>query len=92
MSKDEDLREMDHAANDAHGKFLDDLKKRTTQTTQVGLLRKAMMYSDIDKYFKEAWQQSWNTMTTSSLALMNHKWGHKKIASIRRAFLDEKKD
>lgn len=68
------------------GKFLDDLKSMKTKTTEVGLLRKAMMYSDIEKYFREAWQRSWIRMTPSSLALMNHKWGHQKVASIRKTF------
>jgi ppGpp synthetase/RelA/SpoT-type nucleotidyltranferase len=73
-------------------KFLDDLKKMSPETTQVGLLRRAMMYSDIDKYFKKAWQRSWNTMRHSSWVLLSSKWGSQKVASIRKTFLDEKRD
>jgi hypothetical protein len=50
-----------------------------------------MMYSDIDKYFTDAWRGAWKSMVRSSRAMMTRKWGEKKLASILNTFLASKK-
>jgi putative GTP pyrophosphokinase len=67
--------------------FLNDVKALGVSSTQVGLLRKAMMYADIDKYFTEAWSRQWRKMTLSTRLLMKSRWGEEKLGSIERTFL-----
>jgi putative GTP pyrophosphokinase len=70
-------------------RFLDDFKKVKGQTTQVGLLRKAMMYADIDRYFSQAWHNNWTIMANSSNTLLRKKWGDEKVQSIQGMMLRE---
>jgi putative GTP pyrophosphokinase len=68
--------------------FVDEIKKISPNTTtQIGLLRRAMMYSDINKYFVDAWRGAWKRMARSSRELMTRKWGQKKVESIQEMFL-----
>lgn len=69
-------------------KFIDDLRKISIKTNQVGLLRKAMMYDDIDGYFTKAWNRNWDSMTSSSRKLLSEKWGKEKVQLIKETFLD----
>jgi putative GTP pyrophosphokinase len=71
--------------------FLDDVKALGVSSTQVGLLRKAMMYADIDKYFTEAWSRQWHKMTLSTRQLMKRRWGEEKVESIEKTFLPDRK-
>ena len=71
--------------------FLAELKTPKETSTQIGFLRRAMMYSDIDKYFTDAWRGAWKSMMRSSRVMMTHKWGEKKLASILDTFLATKK-
>ena len=71
--------------------FLDEIKKLPpNSSTQIGLLRRAMMYSDIDKYFADAWRGAWKRMVRSSREMMNRKWGQKRVESIQETFLRAK--
>jgi putative GTP pyrophosphokinase len=71
--------------------FLAELKTPKDTSTQIGLLRRAMMYSDIDKYFTYAWRGAWNSMVRSSRVMMTHKWGEEKLNSILNTFLARKR-
>jgi hypothetical protein len=72
--------------------FLDEMKKTPPDaTSQIGLLRRAMMYSDIDTYFASAWQGAWNKMLKSSRIMLSHKWGENKLETIQKTFLAPKK-
>lgn len=72
--------------------FLAELKKMPNErSTQIGLLRRAMMYSDIDKYFTQAWRRTWIKMARSSRVMLTGKWGEKKLRSISDTFLAAKK-
>lgn len=51
-------------------------------TSQVGLLRKAMMFADVDKYFTKSWQGHWTGLTNSTAHLIATKWGNEKLAAI----------
>jgi putative GTP pyrophosphokinase len=72
-------------------RFLDDVKGVSGTPTEVGFLRRAMMYEDIDKYFTQAWGRNWNGMLSGTDAMLRKKWGDKKIDSIRETFLRKKK-
>jgi putative GTP pyrophosphokinase len=67
--------------------FWRDFKKIPGSSTQLSLLRKAMMYNDIDKYFTQAYARNWAKMTPSTRELMKNKWGEDKIQSIENTFL-----
>jgi putative GTP pyrophosphokinase len=72
--------------------FLTELKRVPNESsTQIGFLRRAMMYSDIDKYFSDAWRGAWKSMAQSARAMMMRKWGEKKLESIFSTFLVRKK-
>jgi hypothetical protein len=72
--------------------FLDEMKRTPPDTTsQIGFLRRAMMYSDIDRYFSSAWRGTWNRMLKSSRDMLSHKWGEKKVETIQKTFLAAKK-
>jgi len=49
------------------------------------------MYSDIDKYFTDAWRGAWKSIARSSRAMKRRKWGEKKLESILNTFLATKK-
>jgi ppGpp synthetase/RelA/SpoT-type nucleotidyltranferase len=64
--------------------------RSSDSTTEVGLLRKAMMYKDVDKYFAKAWRGDWDSMTASTKRLLALKWGEDKLRSIVATFLARK--
>jgi len=71
--------------------FCKELKAFPGTTTQVGLLRKAMMYANIDKYFTQAWHRQWSSMTPTTEELLRRRWGRERLDSIRKTFLPVKK-
>jgi putative GTP pyrophosphokinase len=69
--------------------FLQELKKHPKMvTTPVGLLRKAMMFADVEKYFTEAWQKNWNSLSQTSKTLLRDRWGKEKSLWVQ-AMLDK---
>lgn len=64
--------------------FLNALKAAGGTTSQVGFLRKAMIYADIDKYFSEAWKSHWVGMSASTAEMIRNKWGKEKLESTTR--------
>src|SRR5216684_5729698 len=73
--------------------FLDEFKKVTSErTTQVGLLRRAMMYADIDKYFSQAWTGAWRELAPASRELIRSKWGNQKLESVQRMLSARRKN
>jgi putative GTP pyrophosphokinase len=67
---------------DLQGLLSDDFRAAVSEiggsTTQIGLLRKAMMYADLDKYFREAWRETWQGASPSTNVLVVRKWGIQK--------------
>jgi hypothetical protein len=43
--------------------FIESLTGHVFSISQTGLLRKAMMYQDVDKYFSVAWQNHWHEIS-----------------------------
>jgi hypothetical protein len=43
------------------------------------MLRDAMMYEDVDRYFEEAWMKGWTGWDSDSMALLAPKYGRPKI-------------
>jgi len=74
-------------------KFLDDIQKMPSSksTTQIGLLRRAMMYSDMDKYFADAWRGAWHGMARESRELLACKWSESKVDSVYETVFRRKK-
>ena len=64
--------------------FLNALKATGGTTSQVGFLRKAMIYSNLDKYFSQAWKSHWSGMTASTAEMISNKWGKDKLDSTIR--------
>jgi hypothetical protein len=62
--------------------FLVALGKTVQTTTEMGLIRKAMMYADLDRYFERSWQQKWHEMHVSTRRLLEHKYGGPKLKEI----------
>lgn len=70
--------------------FVAALKTMDGKTTKVGILRKAMMFNDIDKYFAQAWPRSWRGMSASSKAMLGKKYGQSKLDSVLEQYLKPK--
>lgn len=51
-------------------------------TSTMGLLRDAMIYSDIDRYFSMAWKNRWQGWDFDSLAVVEKKYGEARISGI----------
>jgi len=66
--------------------FLVSLKEHITSSTPIGILRKAMMYADIDRYFTSAWQNHWREITRSSLRMLRSKYGEDKVEELLQTY------
>lgn len=67
--------------------YLDILKEMNEKLTRTGLIRRAMMYSDIDKYFSQAWPRSWRSMSKQTRSMLTKKYGKERIAQIVKTYL-----
>lgn len=61
--------------------------KRNPIGTKVGILRRAMMFADVDKYFAQAWNRDWHGMSSSTSAMLNQKYGAEKMKEIHERYL-----
>lgn len=66
--------------------FLAEVKNKQTRT-KVGLLRKAMIFADVDRYFAQAWARDWRSMTDSTKAMVAKKYGKPKVQEIHNTYL-----
>jgi hypothetical protein len=59
------------------------------ETTAIGLIRDAMIYADIDRYFETAWSEAWHGWDEDSVRLVEKKYGREKVMGvIKRYSLD----
>jgi putative GTP pyrophosphokinase len=57
--------------------------------TLRGILRDAMMYEDIDRYFEDAWKQHWTSTDDDSVRLLSEKYDrHKVLETLRKNHVD----
>lgn len=61
--------------------FLSALARHSDKTTLVGVIRKAMMYSDVERYFTKSWKKSWLGLSEGTRALLLERWGSAKLES-----------
>jgi putative GTP pyrophosphokinase len=66
--------------------LFDNVEKFLTKTTEVGVLRAAMMLHDIDKYFNNSWKKHWSGLPTSMLGLLAEKYGESEVEKILNKF------
>ena len=62
--------------------FLEALNKFTPTTTDVGFVRKAMMYADPDRYFERAWPKNFYSMTSGTKSLLTEKYGASRVKGL----------
>ncbi len=62
--------------------FIDSTEKYITATNEIGLLRNAMLYIDIENYFRNAWKKRWLLAEKSPVNLIKQKYGSDKIMEI----------
>lgn len=54
-----------------------------SETTDAGLLRDAMIFNDIDKYFEECWPElKWTSMDIETVSFISEKYGPDKVDEI----------
>jgi ppGpp synthetase/RelA/SpoT-type nucleotidyltranferase len=58
------------------------LLKYTTSQTVIGLLRKAMMFNDLDRYFERAWKSHFQGMAPETFKLLCKKYGNDKVEKV----------
>lgn len=51
-------------------------------TTAIGLIRDAMIYADIERYFEAAWAEAWHGWDEDSLRVSENKYGREKINAV----------
>jgi len=66
--------------------FVSALDNTETQATYIGVLRDAMMYADIDRYFAVAWQNHWQGIDEDGIGLLADKYGSDRIREIIISF------
>lgn len=66
--------------------FITQISTWPKSNSAIGFVRKAMMYFDIDRYFREAWNGHWKTATPNTRLLLTTKYGKKKISSVSDEF------
>lgn len=52
------------------------------ETTAIGLIRDAMIYTDIDRYFETTWSEAWHGWDEDSVRLTEKKYGRGKIKEV----------
>lgn len=52
------------------------------ETTAAGLMRKAMIFEDVDRYFGDVWRKNWSSATASTRKLIENKYGKEKLKEI----------
>jgi putative GTP pyrophosphokinase len=52
------------------------------ETTSIGLIRDAMIYADIDRYFETAWVEAWHGWDEDSIRFAEQKYGRDKVKAI----------
>jgi putative GTP pyrophosphokinase len=57
-------------------------KRGDEASTLLGYLRSAMMLSDLDKYFREAWRNAWQGLDSISYDLLCEKYGRERVDPI----------
>ena len=62
-------------------KFMEALATSVATTTVVGLMRKAMMFEDVDRYFSDAWKTRW-LMSPDTHALLKKRYGAPALAEV----------
>lgn len=73
------LRDLDKLLDQ---QFLNGLSQHIEGTTQIGVLRDAMMYCDIDRYFATSWNGNWQGWDEDSYRLMKTKYGSERLRGI----------
>jgi putative GTP pyrophosphokinase len=65
--------------------YLEDAKKELHQkSSEYALLRCAMMYADIDKYFEKSWNKTWGAIGSTGANLLRKKHGGQADAVLRK--------
>jgi hypothetical protein len=52
------------------------------EATTIGIVRYAMMLSDIDLYFEKCWNNHWNSISINTLNILKAKYDAEKVDSI----------
>jgi ppGpp synthetase/RelA/SpoT-type nucleotidyltranferase len=55
-------------------KSIQALKKNKSYRTSISVLRYAMMFNDLDKYFRNSWSFNWNILTSDGYKLLREKY------------------
>jgi putative GTP pyrophosphokinase len=70
--------------------FLSKYDRDGNETTDMGILRDAMMYADLEKYLNNAWKEHWRGIDPEDFAPLKEKYGEKAmtILSERNVLID----
>jgi len=77
-----DLDTLDDVDNILNKQFLDLTEKHIAATNEIGLLRNAMLFTDINKYFKNAWKKRWFLAEESPVEIFKEKYGSKTVLDV----------
>ena len=73
------IAELDKLVSD---EYIDAVRQASGKPPIIGFLRGAMMFSDIDKYFSQAWKKHFQGFTPTTNTILANKYGSPKIDEI----------
>lgn len=87
------IADLDQLVNDNGDEFLKYTQTLPNEFRVVGFLRDAMIYSDIDRYFKDSWRYAWFGMSDDDefFNLLVSKYGESKVHEIINSFVNSEK-
>ncbi len=62
--------------------FFESVAHHQSYTTYAGLLRDAMIYTDIDHYFIASWQNNWHVAESYMFEILSEKYGNERVEKI----------
>jgi putative GTP pyrophosphokinase len=72
--------------------FFVSLEKHEQSDNYIALLRDAMMYADIDKYFNFAWRGAWQGIDDVTIAILSEKYGEDHVRAVLENYGVEHQD
>lgn len=71
--------------------FLTALKQYAPSTTIVGLFRRAMLFTDMERYFSQGWMKGWQGMSSETFRLLSERYGETTVNETMKRYAVRRK-
>lgn len=72
--------------------FLDCMKKYAPKTTLLGTFRRAMLFSDMERYFSKAWNKRWQGISQATVSMLLSRYGENSVNTTLERFKVRRKE